>query len=179
MNLTLGAVLGTLLVFLAGCDPDTVTSDDTRDRKIDYTSQFVEPDGEIRLSRTEVLYVPVYSNILTGEGARPIEMAATLAIRNTDLHTPIFVTRIAYYDTAVELAQTFLDGTYGLGPLASAFVVINVADKRGGFGANFIVEWGAEGSVNDPIVETVMLGSSGTQGYSFSSPARVIKSSAR
>ena len=56
--------------------------------------------------------------------------------------------------------------------------LIDVADKRGGKGANFIVGWGSEDPVNEPIVETVMIGGRGTQGFSFTSPARVIKTHA-
>ena len=175
MKLASIIVLGTLMVILGGCEPEAEPGDTHWGPKIDYTKQFFEPGGELRLSRSEVLYVPVYSGILMGQGARPTEMAATLAIRNTDADTPIFVTLVEYYNAAGQLIETFLDGTYGLGPMASASIVIDVADKRGGFGANFVVKWGAEGPVSDPVVETVMVGGSGTKGFSFTSPARVIK----
>jgi Protein of unknown function (DUF3124) len=43
---------------------------------------------------------------------------------------------------------------------------------RGGPGANFIVKWGAEKKVNQPIVEALML-ETGT-GVSFSSTGKII-----
>lgn len=174
-----GLAVGTLMVVLGACDAGPETDGAPWAAKIDRTEQFFEPADDVRLSRTQVLYVPVYSSILASEGERPTEMAATLALRNTDINSPIFVTKVAYYDTAGELIETFLDGLYGLGPLASASIIINLSDTRGGFGANFIVEWGAAEPISDPLVETVMIGSSGTKGFSFTSPARVIQSDER
>ena len=36
-------------------------------------------------------------------------------------------------------------------------------------GANFIVEWSAEGLITDPLIEAVMVGSLGAQGFAFTS----------
>ncbi len=175
MRFTFAAIFAGLLLLPGGCEPDQEAGDKDWKPKVDYTQQFFTPDREPGLTRSELLYVPVYSSVLTGRGALPTELSATLAIRNTDPDNSIFVTRVAYHNTAGELIQVFIDETKGLAPLASALIVIDVADKRGGKGAKFIVRWGAEGPVNEPIVETVMIGSSGTKGFSFTSPARVIK----
>lgn len=175
MRFTFAAMFVGLLLLLGGCEPDPEAGGENWQPKVDYTQQFFTPDSDPELMRSEVLYVPVYSSVLMGKGALPTELAATLAIRNTDPDKSIFVTRVAYHNTNGELIEVFIDETKGLAPLASALIVIDVADRRGGFGANFIVRWGAEGPVNEPIVETIMIGSSGTKGFSFSSPARVIK----
>ncbi len=156
---------------LSGCDQEPSESW-TQPRE--YVSQFDVWQQPIDAKRGQTLYVPVYSNILVGEGARPTEMAATLAIRNTDGDHDIFVTSVRYYDTDGELIETYLDGTYGLGPMASASIFLNVSDTRGGMGANFVVEWAAEAAVSDPVVETIMVGASGTKGFSFTSQARVV-----
>ena len=168
------AFLAGLLFVLAACEPETESENETW-RPVDFTAQFFTPEKAPELMRSESLYVPVYSSVLTGQGAPATELAATLAIRNTDPKNAIFVTRVAYYNTAGALIEVFIDETRGLAPLASALIVIDVADRRGGTGANFIVSWGAEGPVNDPIIETVMIGGSGPRGFSFSSPAKVIK----
>ncbi|MEZ5933283.1 MAG: DUF3124 domain-containing protein [Alphaproteobacteria bacterium] len=165
-------VLSALAAILCACEP----GESAWETKVDFTEQFFQPENDVRLGRSEALYVPVYSSVLTGEGARPTELAATLSIRNTDLASPIFVTSVTYYDTAGQLIETFLEGAHGLGPMASASIIINVSDTRGGLGANFIVEWGAEKAVSDPIVEAVMIGSSGTHGFSFTSQARGLNS---
>ena len=172
------AFLAGLLVALAACEPDSEPENE-RWRPVDFKEQFLAPDEEPELNSSKSLYVPVYSSVLTGQGAPATELAATLAIRNTDPDNTIFVTQVAYYNTAGDLIQVFLDETRGLAPLASALLVIDVADRRGGTGANFIVNWGAEGPVNDPIVETIMIGGSGPRGFSFSSPAKVIETPAQ
>jgi len=139
----------------------------------DYASQFAQREQPLDARGGQTLYVPIYSNILAAEGARPTEMAATLAIRNTDIEHEIFITRVDYYDTAGKLIESYLDGIYGLGPMASAFILINVSDQRGGLGANFLVTWRSETAVSDPVVEAIMVGASGTKGFSFTSQARV------
>ncbi len=49
-------------------------------------------------------------------------------------------------------------------------------DRRGGSGAKFIVEWVAQTSVSEPIVEAIMISTAFQQGISFVSPGKVIKS---
>ncbi|MEM7023407.1 MAG: DUF3124 domain-containing protein [Pseudomonadota bacterium] len=166
-------LLAGLVLALAACEessePDWVAPGN-------YANQFTVREQPIAAKQGQKLYVPIYSNILAGEGARPTEMAATLAIRNTDIDHDIFITSVKYYNTTGDLIETYLDGLYGLAPMASAFILINVSDTRGGIGANFIVDWQTEEPVSDPVVEAIMVGASGTKGFSFTSHARVIDS---
>jgi hypothetical protein len=169
-GLRVAAVL--LGLALLGCEEEP---DPAQISPADYAGQVSTRAQPLDARRGQTLYVPIYSNILVSEGATPTEMAATMAIRNTDIEHEIFVTKVTYYDTAGALIETYLDGIYGLGPMASAFILINVADKRGGLGANFVVTWRAEAAVSDPVVEAIMVGASGTKGFSFTSHARVIE----
>ncbi len=121
----------------------------------------------------QTLYVPVYSHIYFFTRQRRYNLAVTLSIRNTDLHHPMKLTSVRYYDTEGRLLQEYLPQPLPLGPLASVDYVVEERDTKGGSGANFIVEWVAEKPVTAPVVEAVMV-SSGTQGVSFLSPARVI-----
>jgi hypothetical protein len=125
-----------------------------------------------------MLYVPVYSHIYYGGkaygGRRRFELAVTLSIRNTDPQQPITVLSARYYDSDGKLLQDYLAQPLRLGPLASTEVFVEESDVRGGAGANFLVEWRAAEPVNTPVVEAVMIGTSGTQGLSFVSPSRVI-----
>ena len=166
-----GAAAILLGLALLGCEDEPDVAQVT---PADYVRQFAAREQPLDATRGQTLYVPIYSSILVGEGAAPTEMAATLAIRNTDIEHPIFITEVAYYDTAGKLIETYLDGIYGLGPMASAFILINVSDQRGGLGANFLVTWRAEAPGSDPVVEAIMVGASGTKGFSFTSQARVI-----
>jgi hypothetical protein len=126
----------------------------------------------------QIIYVPVYSHIYYGGksygGKRQYQLAVTLSIRNTDLHKPILVTSVRYYNTEGQLLQEYLGKPLPLGPLVSTDVFIEEQDIRGGAGANFLIEWRAEEPVNAPLVEAVMIGTSGTQAISFTSPGRVI-----
>ena len=58
---------------------------------------------------------------------------------------------------------------------APALVERTRGNRQGGTGANFIVVWGAEEPVYEPVVEAVMISAAGTQGLSLLSPARVLE----
>lgn len=131
--------------------------------------------SEIRSSKAQTLYVPVYSNVFSGPRKLPLQLAATLSIRNTDMMASFRVTAIDYYDTAGKLVRRYLERPIVLGPLATTSVHIKEQDTAGGFGANFIVRWQAGSAINAPIVECVMIGATGGQGISFVSPAQEIK----
>ena len=121
----------------------------------------------------QTLYVPVYSHIYFFTRQRRFNLAVTLSIRNTDLHHPIKLTSVRYYNTAGSLLKDYLQQPLRLDHLASVGYVVDEQDTQGGSGANFIVEWVAEEPVTAPVIEAVMI-SSGTQGVSFLSPGRVI-----
>jgi hypothetical protein len=53
--------------------------------------------------------------------------------------------------------------------------IIPRTDNQGGTGANFIVAWGAEDPVFEPVVEAVMISVAGTQKLSLLSLARVLE----
>ena len=55
-------------------------------------------------------------------------------------------------------------------------ILVNTTDNSGGSGAKFIVEWVAQTTVSEPIVEAVMIGSNFQQEIFFVSPGKVIKS---
>lgn len=131
--------------------------------------------SEARLSKGQVLYVPVYSNVFSGPRKLPLQLAATLSVRNTDLSASIRVTAIDYYDTGGKLVRRYLDRPSVVGPLATIYIHIEERDTAGGFGANFIVRWQAANVINTPIIECVMIGATGGQGISFVSPAQEIR----
>ena len=130
---------------------------------------------EVRLSKGQTVYVPVYSNVFSGPRSRPFHLATTLSIRSTDLAASFRVTSIAYYDTNGKLVRRYLEKPLVLGPLASSYVHIEEEDVSGGFGANFIVKWAADRVINTPIIECVMIGATGGQGISFVSPGQEIR----
>lgn len=135
----------------------------------------------VSLDRTKVvmgqtLYVPIYSHIYHFNSQdRVMNLSATLSIRNTDLTNSIIITSVRYYNTEGKLVRQDLTSPVELKPLASTDFFVAANDDSGGAGANFIVEWVAEKTVYEPVVEAVMINSSSAQGISFISPARVLK----
>jgi hypothetical protein len=58
--------------------------------------------------------------------------------------------------------------------MATTGFVIESSDTTGGWGTNFLVEWGAETPVHEPVIEAIMISSRGTEGVSFISEGRVV-----
>jgi len=134
--------------------------------------------GEIRLSKGQTVYVPVYSNVFSGPRSLPFHLATTLSVRNTDLAASLRITSIDYYDTNGKLVRRYLEKPVALAPLGTSYVHIEEKDVSGGFGANFIVRWNADRVINAPIIECVMIGATSGQGISFVSPGQEIREGA-
>lgn len=118
------------------------------------------------LSKRRTVYVPVYSHVYY-QGGSAYSLETTLSIRNIDIDQAIYVESVEYFDTDGALAKTHVDRLIKLNPLQTIEFLIERQDSSGGSGANFLVRWGAESDVNRPLIETVMVGTAGTQGISF------------
>lgn len=141
-------------------------------------------EGETRADRPfeageliegQLVYVPIYSHIYFRSKKRALNLTATLSIRNTDLDHPISVTAVRYYDSDGQMLEEYLEQPLVLAPLASEDFVVEEKDMSGGSGANFIVAWGAETAVSEPIIEAIMISTMSTLGISFTSTGRVIR----
>ena len=62
--------------------------------------------------------------------------------------------------------------------MGSVEFVIQRSDTVGGPGANFLVHWHAAATVDEPLIEAIMVGQAGNAGVSFSSRGRTLTSSA-
>ena len=118
------------------------------------------------------IYVPAYSAIRLMTGRGRVNLATTLSIHNTSRERPLTLQRVDYHNTEGELVQAFLDKPVALKPLGAVEMFVAAEDVRGGSGANFLVEWAADGPITEPVVEAVMIGSIGTTSYSFVSQGR-------
>ncbi len=128
----------------------------------------------IPLSKGQKLYVPVYSHIYSGDKERPFNLTVTVSIRNTDPKHPIAISSVDFFDTAGILLKRYLEKPKELRPMESIRYIIAESDKKGGSGANFIVDWVSEFPANLPVVESVMIGTQAQQGISFTSRAQAI-----
>jgi len=132
------------------------------------------PDPQA-LTVSGAFYVPAYSSQTIGVGRFDVDLSVTLSIHNSSAEKPLVVSRIAYYDTAGQLVQDYLSEPVAIRPFGTIRVFVASNDLRGGKGANFVVDWRAVGPIAEPIMETLMIGTSGTHGFSFLSQGRPIR----
>jgi hypothetical protein len=123
--------------------------------------------ADIGIVDGRTVYVPVYSHLDYLIEGRVYTLSATLSVRNTDAARPITVERVDYFNSDGRLVQRFLEQPRVLAPMASTEFIVEQKDTRGGAGANFLVDWSADGEVYEPVIEAVMLGTAGTQGVAF------------
>ena len=162
---------------LASCTSPEMSVKSQSDRvQASQSLKVVTLDEKLKIAMSQTIYVPVYSHIYHQDRQEIFNLAATLSIRNTDLTNPIIITSVRYYDSNGKLVKQYLEQPIQLAALASTDFYVNRNDTSGGLGANFIVEWVAEKEISDPVVEAVMIGTESSQGISFISSGRVIKS---
>ncbi|MDD2901419.1 MAG: DUF3124 domain-containing protein [Syntrophales bacterium] len=130
---------------------------------------------EEKLSKGQLLYVPVYSHVYYGDQEKQILLTAILSIRNTDPARAITLTQVDYYDSEGKPVKSYLTKPLTLKPLASTRFIVAESDRRGGSGASFLVRWQADAKVNLPLMEGVMIGTAGQQGISFTTRGVEIK----
>jgi hypothetical protein len=131
--------------------------------------------AERDLSTGQTLYVPVYSHIYSGDRERPVYLAVTLSIRNTDPNRTIQVTRVDYYNSQGQPIQRYQENPITLAPLATVRYVVKESDKSGGSGANFVVRWQSAAPVNPPLAESIMISTASQLGISFTSRGVVLE----
>ena len=120
-------------------------------------------------------YVPVYSSVAMSQGKLRADFSVTLSIHNASESRPLVLKRIAYFDTAGKMVESYLKAPIALKPFSTVEVFIPTTDVRGGTGANFAVDWAATGEIAEPAVEALMVGSIGSGHYAFISQGRPIK----
>jgi hypothetical protein len=133
--------------------------------------------GAVKMVKGQTVYIPSYANVISGP---PIYMVvplrANLVIHNTDPSQAITVTQIDEYNTEGQKVGSYLKAPVSLNPLGAMRVVVKESKKETeGLGANFIIQWQADKQVNEPIIECLIIGSLGAQGFSFATQGRIIK----
>jgi len=134
-----------------------------------------QASSEIKLLKSQTVYVPVYSHIYIGDRERPFDLTVTLSIRNTDPNHPITIVSVDYICSNGKLLRKYLKNPIKLNAMASTRYVVEESNKSGGSGANFIVRWKSDNNVNEPIIEGIMIGTKAQQGISFLSRGKAIK----
>ena len=158
--------LALLIFLLAACDSATDSPN----------TAVLEPVNvhELQIVTGQTIYVPAYSEIFTHNEDQTVKLTVTLAIHNSDPNASIIIRYVNYYDTTGTLVRNYIEAPVEVPPLATAGFVVNEEDTSGGWGANFLVEWGAEMPVYEPVIEAVMISTNGSTGISMISQGRVI-----
>jgi len=134
----------------------------------------INESSSIKKVRGQVLYLPVYSNIPYQEKNRIFDLSAFIAIHNTDFTKTVKITKVLYFNNDGKFVRSYLDKDSVLNPLGATNFFVPEIDKSG-TGANFIIEWQADTLVNEPLVESVMIGLTSGQGVSFLSNGKVLR----
>ena len=120
-------------------------------------------------------YIPAYSSVSMSQGKTRADFSVTLSIHNASETRPLVLKRIAYFDTAGKMVESYLKAPIALKPFSTVEVFVPTTDVRGGTGANFVVDWAATGEIAEPVVEALMLGGLGSGHYALISQGRPIK----
>jgi len=91
----------------------------------------VNADEKIGLSDGQIIYVPAYSHIYSGNRETPFLLTVTLSIRNIDPKHQIKITIVDYYETQGKLLKKYIDKPVILAPMESLRYVIPERDKSG------------------------------------------------
>jgi hypothetical protein len=126
-------------------------------------------------SKGQTVYVPCSSHIYHGVKTRPFDLTVTLMVRNTDPRRAITITSVDYHGSDGRLVRRMIAGPLSLQPLATREFVVEQNDTSGGAGASFLLRWRADAAVNEPVAESVMIGTTNSQGISFTSRGVVIQ----
>lgn len=122
------------------------------------------PGDSLEAGRT---YLSIYSQIYSRTQHQMHGLTATASIRNTNERDTIYVTRAEYFDEKGISVRSYLDRPIYIAPLETVEIVIDERDREGGAGAKFLFDWQIQPGSLEPLIEGVMISTSGQQGLSF------------
>lgn len=140
-----------------------------------HSNYHFETVDQSAFEQTELVYVPIYSDIYYLDSKHTFSLTATLSIRNTSFKDSIYVFSIDYYNSGGQKVRRYNESTLLIKPMESVEFVVEDKDDTGGVGANFVVEWGAKPGAQKPYFQGVMIGTTGQQGISFTTEGIVIQ----
>ncbi len=129
----------------------------------------------VNLLKRQSVYVPIYSHIYHGDRESPLDLTATLSIRNTDPKKEIIIISANYYNSDGNFLKNYVEKPIKLKSLASIRYVVKSTDRSGGSGAKFIVRWESQEPVNPPLIEAIMISTRSGLGISFISRGQAIE----
>ncbi len=128
---------------------------------------------------SQILYLPIYSHIYHGDldsAGKPVQtlLSAHVSIRNTNTNKSLKLQYARYYDTDGKLLKEFVPDALVIPPLGTYELFVPRSDISGGSGANFLIAWSAQTSVNPPLVEALHVDIQAARALTFITSARPI-----
>ena len=119
-------------------------------------------------------YVPVYSHLFLSQN-KYTRLSISLSIRNSDQEKDLYIESVDYYNTQGELVKKYLSQPHILKPMASIDYFVSLEDMSGGHGAKFLVNVASKEKISQPIIQAIMLNTSGNSNLCFLTEAYMIK----
>lgn len=128
----------------------------------------------------QTVYLPIYSHIYHGDldsGGKPTQtlLSAHVSIRNVNTNKTIKLHFARYYDTDGKLIKEFVSNPVTIPPLGTHELFVPRSDVSGGSGANFLISWSADTSVNPPLIEALHIDIRPERTLTFITSARPIR----
>ena len=122
--------------------------------------------------QVKAYYLPLYTSIYSQSEHRRNALTSTVSIRNVMQSQSIFLHRADLFNTEGEKIKSYIaEGQVKLSPLETIEIVLGKDWGKAGSGGNFIFEFHLPEIADAPLIEAVMISTSGQQGLSFSSRA--------
>ncbi|MEN9443634.1 MAG: hypothetical protein RIS47_524 [Bacteroidota bacterium] len=117
--------------------------------------------------RSGATYLSVYSQIYSRTEHSTHNLTSTVSLRNINTADTIYIDRAEYYNTHGQVIRNYFNTTIFIAPLETVEIVIDESDTTGGSGANFLIHWRIPPHGHTPLVEGIMISTSGQKGLSF------------
>ncbi len=135
--------------------------------------------AEANLTIKKQSYLPLYSSVALGGGATTVHLGANVTLRNLSPDQPLVVSSARYFDRSGELVTDLAGQAFTLKPMATIEVFIPITEQsvglRGGRGGSILLDWAATAPVPEPMLEALVLGSSGPASFSFISRSQPLR----
>jgi hypothetical protein len=109
-----------------------------------------------------------------GSGKTRLDLSVTLSIHNTSEMGILVIERVDYFNASGQPIEKYVPQAIALKPFGTIQIVVPEQDIRGGLGANFIIDWSSPATIDEPVVEAIMFGGPGSQGYSVVTVGRKV-----
>lgn len=152
-------------------DPNTNESGTDELTSLEVSEPILKSETEY----SDIIYVPIYSDIYIDANNQSSLLAATLSIRNTSFTDSLFITSIEYFNTDGNMVRSYIENQISLKPMATVNYVVEREDDTGGAGANFVVMLSSKSKNFKPIIQAIMIGQNGNKGFAFSTDGYSIK----